>query len=152
MNKLQSFFYGIIAALGTVILQQIVLILFRVEIIDTSQLTPLLIFGALTEEIFKFIFIYKLAQTAQSNKNLIYSSLLVGLGFSLTELIFKLWENFQNIKINFFDYFGLVLIHLLTAGVIGLFLSLKKPLWIRIMSGILVAAILHLAYNAWKIY
>jgi len=151
MNKIKAFSYGIISAFGATFFQQIILILFNVETIDTSRLTPLLIFGAFSEEIFKFIFIYKLAKEEESRKKIILNSCLIGISFSLVELLFKLW-GMQNIKIDYFSYFGIFIIHILTAGIMGYFLTLKKGSAAFLVLGITVAVLIHLAYNALLIY
>ena len=152
MNKIKSFFYGIIAASGATILQQIVLLSLNVQIIDTSHLTGLLIFGAFSEEIFKFFVIYKLSQEETLTKNLVLNSLLIGLGFSLVELVFKIWGDLEIVSANFLAYLGIIFIHVLTAGTIGYFLSREKPAHWTIPAGIFLALLLHLAYNALLIY
>ncbi len=153
MNKLKAFFYGIISASGATIFQQIVAIVLGLEIIDTSRLTPLLIFLAISEEIFKFIFIYRLCLDEKGQKNIFWDSLFVGFGFSLLELTFKIWGEAEN-AIDFlrFDYLGIMLIHILTAGIIGFFLARKWPILMKISVGLGIALILHLAYNALVIY
>lgn len=152
MTKIKSFFYGIVAASGATIFQQLILIILQIEIIDTTQLTPILVFGAFSEEIFKFLVIYKLANEEENSRKLILSSLFVGLGFSLVELTFKIWGHLENIRIYFSDYLGIVLIHLLTAVIIGYFLTLKKSLRFSLLVGFFSALALHLVYNSLQIY
>jgi len=152
MNKVTAIFYGIIAASGAAIFQQLILILLNIEIINTDRLTPLLIFGAMSEEIFKFLVIYKLSTEEENSWKLIVNSLFVGLGFSLIELTFKIWGNWQNIQTYFFDYLGIILIHLLTAVIIGYFLTLKKFPGRSILAGFIIALVFHLAYNSLQIY
>ena len=146
---INAFFYGILSAFGATIFQQAVILILGIKIIDTSSLTPLLIFGATSEEIFKLIFIYKLRTQTQSLKGMLLGSILIGFGFSLVELTFKLWDNLNNFSE---DHLGIIFIHTLTAGVMGIFLAQKWSLTTRIFLGTSLAIILHLAYNALKIY
>ena len=152
MNKLKAFFYGIIAAMGATIFQQLILIFFNIVIIDTSRLTPILIFGAISEEIFKFIFIYKLASEETFQKKIIINSLLLGSGFLTVELFFKLWGNLQAIQTDYLNYFVIAIIHTLTAGIMGYFITLKKSSITLLALGIALAILIHLAYNALIIY
>ena len=149
---INSFFYGILSVAGATIFQQIILIVLEVEFIDTSYLSPLLIFGAISEEIFKFIFVYKLKTQTQNFKEIFFGSMLIGFGFSLVELTFKVWGDWKNLNYFLENYTGIILIHVLTAGIMGMLLTQKWPLAIRIFSGLSLAIILHLAYNALKIY
>lgn len=149
---LKSFFYGIISASGVTIFQQIVLIVLGVEFIDTNQLSPLLIFGAFSEEIFKLLFIYKLRTETQNFKKMLFGSFLIGFGFSLVEITFKLLSNLESFGFSLNSYLGIVLLHILTAGIIGSFLTLKLPLCLRIILGTSLAFLLHLTYNYFQIY
>ena len=152
MDKIKAFCYGIIAAFGATFLQLIALILLNVQIIDTSHLSALLVFGALSEEIFKLIVIYYLAKEKNFSQNIVLDSLLVGLGFSITELVFKIWGDVEIIRTNFWAYLGIVFIHLLTAGIMGWIFSVKKSAWSWVLFSLMLALTVHLAYNAVQIY
>lgn len=152
MHKIKAFFYGVIAASGATVFQQLILIVLNIEIVATDHLTPLLIFGALSEEIFKFIVIYKIYIETESEKNLLINSWLVGFGFSIIELIFKIWGKLPDIRIFYPDYLGIIVIHMLTAVIIGYFLTLKKSKILSSLAGITLAFLIHLVYNTFKIY
>jgi len=150
MIILKSIFYGIFSAIGATIFQTVVVIILGVKTIDTNHLTSILIYFALLEELFKFIFIYKLGTETQNFKEIISGSLLIGLGFSLVELTFKTLENSENLL--YLDYLGIILIHVLTAGIIGIFIAQKWNTYIKIILGIGTAFILHIIYNSLQIY
>ena len=152
MHKLKAFFYGIIAASGATVFQQLILITLNIETVSTTSLTPLLVFGALSEELFKFIVIYKIYSETESRKSFLLNSLLIGFGFSLIELIFKIWDKLPTVQVFYADYLGIIIIHIITAGVIGYFLTLKNSKFLLSIIGITLAFLLHLAYNAFKIY
>jgi len=150
MNIIRSLFYGIISACGAAIFQQLVLILMNIEFIETTQLTPLLIFGALSEEIFKLLFIFRLE--FEKYHRLIINSFMIGFGFSLLEIALKIFSISETEPIKWLNYLGIIFIHALTAGIIGFFAAKKWALINRIICGLLIALILHLTYNSIFIY
>jgi|GEM_PF-3875148 len=148
----QALAYGIISASGATIFQQLLLIVLGIEIFELNRLTPLLIFVAISEEIFKLIFIYQLGRRRGNFSDLFFSALFLGLGFSLMEISLKIWNSLEKGNFLWSDYLGVILLHILTAGIIGLFLERKWKPPVKILIGLTIASIIHLAYNALRIY
>jgi len=146
----KAFAYGIISACGTTVFQQFMLLILGLEIIDTSRLSYPLIFGAISEEIFKLLFILQLKK--EKTEKLFFQALMVGLGFSLLEVTFKIWSAWEEGAFIWKGYLGVILIHVLTSGIIGFFLEKKWNFTFKISIGLLIALTIHLAYNASQIY
>lgn len=153
MRQIESFFWGIIAALGALFVQLVIFIVFSIYMkpgaeISFSQLFMLpqfIIFSAFIEESFKYLVISKRVEAYSLKKSSIVNSLFVGLGFMATE--FWLISNSQPIP-PVRTFVELAIVHLGTAGIIGYLMALKNPK--RIISFLYIVALvtaLHSSYN-----
>ncbi len=137
-----SFFEGIIAALGALILE-LTLPLFGLPASDGSLV---FLFSAVTiEEIVKYAFIYNNYLKLELKEKIIRNSFFVGLGFAAAEIFLKqsLFE-----KANALLILGVFLIHLLTASLAGFFL-LRKYKQTSLLAPRIVSLniLLHFIYN-----
>jgi len=140
---LLAFFEGIITALGALVLELAVLAVFNLPPAENTLFT-LLIFVAI-EESLKYAIIYNHSLKANSREKIFANAVFIGLGFALTELFLKQLD-YQ--KISFLPIFGLLFIHLFTAGTVGFFLKQKydqHKLFIFLL--LVLNVILHFGYN-----
>ncbi|MFA6159736.1 MAG: PrsW family glutamic-type intramembrane protease [Parcubacteria group bacterium] len=125
MNKLIIFFLGIATAIGALILQTILTIIFPalensagMEKIGTFMLLAIFI-----EEFIKLGFLWKISKRV---KNIFWSAIILGSGFATAEIFLNvLNNNLFNLEL-FFSYFGLFLIHIFTSSIYGLYLAKKE--------------------------
>ncbi len=159
MRQVESILWGIIAAAGALILEILISTLAPIllgpgkELVAdfASPLSFLLIISVLAEEISKYLVIAGRIEKFSYGRSLVVNSLLAGLGFSLVELAL-IYGKFSASFNSFFglkEISGLVLIHILTAGIIGYFIALrgggKSAVFIKT---IVLVFIIHFSYNA----
>lgn len=153
MRQLESFFWGIVAALGALFLQLVVFISFltfsgKNEIIsfDTLSLLPAFIIPfAFIEELFKYVIISKMIETYSLHRSFIVNSLFVGLGFAFTELM--LLANVGTLPEKRI-LAELATVHLGTSGLIGYLVATSNPNKIKTTIWILLlATFFHAGYN-----
>ncbi|NTW26771.1 MAG: hypothetical protein HGA36_00375 [Candidatus Moranbacteria bacterium] len=153
MRQLESFFWGIIAALGALIIELVVFVIFSMSTSSVSDISfsqlfsipQLIIAGACTEEIFKYIIISKKIDLLSLKRSYIMNSFLMGAGFFATELaLISISGALPEIQI----LSEIAIIHIGTAGIIGYFVAIKNPKKIStILQTILVATFFHGSYN-----
>lgn len=175
MSFLKSFFFGVIAAFIASVLEVLFLLapdfdfnsLFR-------EVSWILVFFVLIEELLKIAFLWKIF--SETNKNtskmiLFYQSIFLGLGFALAETLLKIFSALYENSLQPFSYptfFGAILIHLITSGLIGylmikIFLSnqnlaeknsLKNKvfLYVKFLGVLLISFTWHFLYNCLIIY
>ena len=114
-----SFFEGIIAALGALVLE-LTLPFFNLPANGTSLIFIFL--AAAIEEILKYAFIYNNYLKLPIKEKIVKNSFFIGLGFAATEIFLK---QLPLEKTNWLPILGVFLIHLFTASLAGFFL-LKK--------------------------
>lgn len=159
--KLKFFFYGIIAALGAMLVELVLKNILSSEIsldnIFFTIITPSLILFALTEEAFKFAVINKAVSSLKNPGDIFSGALLIGLGFSLTDSLTEIYLGFS---VNFFEQtsyllaiLGILIVHLSTSLLFGYF-SFKKSLFAKTIPAavFIFATLLHLLYNIFIIY
>lgn len=150
---IKPFLLGIIAALGALFLELILYLIFPEQ--ETQQdyynkITVFLFFVVAIEELLKVLMIYKNSRELSGENDIFISSFLVGVGFVLTELFLK-----DSTGQSFFSSgnLNIILVHLLTAGLVGYFISQRpnpqKKFLIKIW---LLAFFVHLLYNLLIIY
>lgn len=158
MKQIESIFWGIIAAIGALFLG--ILISTLVPILSgpgkelsmdfSSPLNYVLIISVLTEEVFKYLVIAHRIEKFSYGRSLIINSLLAGLGFSLVELALIYGKFSPNLNLSFklTEIIGLVLIHILTAGIIGYFVAIREAgKCATFIKAAAVAFIIHFFYN-----
>lgn len=159
MRWIESILWGIIAAAGALFLGILISTLVPILLGPGKELSmdfspPLnfiLIASVLMEEIFKYLVIANGIEKFSYERSLIANSLLVGLGFSLVELalIYGKFPANPNPSFELKNIAGLVLIHILTAGIIGYFVAVRKTgKHITFIKAIIIAFAIHFFYNA----
>lgn len=157
MQKIKPFLFGILAALGALIAEFILsdaYFIFSGKEIGSDyseKITVFLFLIVLIEELTKYIMILKLYDSQPAEKQRISTAILLGLGFAIVESSFLyLHQNFSQL------YLGIastVILHIVTAGVIGhLIISTKNVNKIPVVKIVLIAFGLHIAYNLMVIY
>jgi len=158
MKQIESILWGIIAAAGAlflgILISTLAPILFGPEkelsMDFSSPLSFILIVSVLIEEVFKYLIIANRIEKFSYGRSLIANSLLVGLGFSLVELalIYGKFSANPNPFFELKEMAGLVLIHILTAGIIGYFVAVcKTGKYTTFTKAIIAASVIHFLYN-----
>lgn len=172
MRQIESFFLGIIAALGALVLELIVLVIISISADYGMELTPenlfsldiipktlsifnyLLLSSVVIEESLKYIMIAKKVEKFSLDRGIVLNSFLVGLGFALVEVML-IYEKISSGTVEFFyqNITEIILIHILTAGIIGYFVATRNPRKIKtFIKPITIAVFFHLLYNFLVIY
>lgn len=154
MKQIESLFWGVIAALGALVAQIFLYLVFsglgnQANSLPFEQvlMLPQFILGAaLLEEIFKYIMIAKRIDLFSLEKTYVVNSFLVGFGFFLVEL-FIISKNSTVLPPTQF-IFEIAILHVGTAGLIGYLVAILNPKKIStFVTAISVAAFFHAAYN-----
>lgn len=153
MRQLESFFWGIIAALGAIVIELIIFIIFSTTMSSASSVSfsqlfimpQFIILAACIEEIFKYIIIAKKIDTFSFNRTYLLNSFLIGLGFLFIELGLASMSNpLPNLNI----LTEIAIIHIGTAGIIGYVVATKNPKKVStFFQAIIFATFFHAAYN-----
>lgn len=152
MRQLESFFWGIIAAIGALFIE---LVIFSVASAVLPQAAvsfnflsflPISIIAfAFIEEVFKYVIISQRVETYSFQLSFVFNSLCVGLGFAASELL--LLKSTGNLP-PFSIAAELATIHMGTAGLIGYMVAFRNP---RKFSSLLqitvLATVFHASYN-----
>lgn len=152
MLYIESFFWGVLSAMGALAIELVVFLCFSLTDIrfipEFSQLFILpsfIIMAALVEEIFKYIAISKRLEKFSTKKMMMLSSLFVGFGFFISELaLISITGQFPTGRI----LTEIAAIHIGTAGIIGYYTAIKNPN--KLSNVILTLAIVtffHSTYN-----
>lgn len=154
MKIIQSIFFGILAAAGALVLELALMTIFNQQ--EINRFDNINLFLAITifiEEIFKYLIIYKIALGLNSKKSIIFSSLFVGLGFSLAEGSLGVLKGFVSPDFINLGIIGAFALHIATAGLMGCFFSEAKRSGMYFFSKVIaIAFLIHLSYNALVIY
>ena len=153
MKQLQSFFLGILAALGALFLE-ILFLNFSEPLSYSANNAPLQSFSSFgfifflsifIEELLKALFIFKILS---KEKNITRNSFFLGLGFSLLEISLVYWNFRFGREFDLSGIIGIGIIHISTAVIIGYFLEKKTKSRIRsLLSGLILAFFTHSLYN-----
>ncbi|MFA5994144.1 MAG: PrsW family glutamic-type intramembrane protease [Parcubacteria group bacterium] len=161
MKILKFFTFGLLSASGALaielILVALISILFNINIENNyfNSITAFLIIAIILEEFFKLSLLRQLFFTTNEKSVKIYLALIFGSGFSFLEIFSKLIAIPQATLLTVFswNFFGVFLIHVLTAGVLGCFLARKNGASLALAAqALLLASFLHLGYNLLIIY
>lgn len=154
MKLIESFFWGIVAALGALIAQLFVFIGISIysgpaAVISFTQLfiqPYFIIIAACIEEFLKYIFISKHIKTISSKRSCFINSLFIGLGFFGVEFAFFSASESQLPHAQFLAEIAVV--HTGTAGIIGYFVAMKNFKKLStFLPALLLATFFHLTYN-----
>ena len=153
MRQLESFFWGIIAALGALLVQLVFFIGLTASSatsVETSFsqlfiLPHFIILAASIEEMLKYLVISKRVELYSLEKSYIVNSLFVGFGFIATEA--WLLMNAGTLPSNQI-LAELAIVHLGTAGIIGYLVATKNPKKIStFLYTIFIVTLFHASYN-----
>lgn len=158
MNNLKSFSLGILAAIGALFLE-ILLLNFSepLSFISKEKVAKELIsldfffFSAIfIEELLKYFLISKFLS---KGKCFVFSSFLLGLGFSLFELILIYWNYKIGIEFEISGIIGVILIHIATSVIIAysIWKNIEKKL-LAFWGGFIPAIIIHSLYNIASVF
>lgn len=158
MKFIKPIFLGVIAAGGALVFELLLQGFFPAANFSASTLSLNIIFfliiAAAIEEFFKLMVIYKsfylpTRDADENNKGIIFSSLCLGLGFSLTEIALSNYFSISGSPGLYLGILGIIFIHTLSAGLIGYFLLKTKARTSPVLIVILfTATLIHFTYNA----
>ncbi len=153
MRQLESFFWGIIAALGALFVELLIFIglstynssMSNVSFSQLFLLPGFVIVAAATEEMFKYLIIAKRVDLYSLEKSYIVNALFVGLGFAATEF----WLLASSGALPSRQILGeLAILHLGTAGIIGYLVATKNPKRVStFLYTISLVTFFHASYN-----
>jgi len=153
MKQLESFFWGIIAALGALVIELIVFIFFsgltnqptNFSFATLFAIPQFIILAACIEEAFKYIVISKRIELLSLRRSYLINSFFVGLGFFGIELgMAAMTSSLPEAKL----LAEIAIIHLGTAGIIGYIVATRNPKKIStFLIALLAATFFHSAYN-----
>lgn len=152
---------GIITAFGALFLELLVFTFFDLKIGSSyfylNSLTLALIFSVFLEESVKIIILFqilkKLIEVKAERKQIFFSAIIAGLGFSLTEIFITFSNSQINRYLSFWDILGLLLVHTGTFAILGYALA-KKTHWSfrKFICLLPLVFCFHLLYNSLIIY
>jgi len=153
MTQIESIFWGIIAALGALVIELVFFIGSSIYINPTMEISfsqffiipQFLVVAVCIEEIFKYIVISKRIERLSLEKSCIINSLFVGLGFFGVEMALILMsKNLPGIQ----SLIEIAIVHIGTSGLIGYFVATKNPKKITtFLLAIVFAIVFHASYN-----
>jgi hypothetical protein len=161
MKQIESFFWGIIAALGALFAEQALMDL--ISIFSPSQrnisseylfsLNYILPLAVIVEETLKYLVISKRIEFISFGRSLILNSYLVGLGFAATETALIYTKGFSPAEFLSLNLAGIILIHILTAGIIGYYTAILNPKKFKTyLKAVGITSAVHLGYNLFVIF
>lgn len=157
MTWIKSLSLGIFAAIAALVFQQLALILWEIFFghtynVSWSQnlalsMSIFLPVAVLIEEIMKYIVITRQIEFYTYGRSILLHSMLMGLGFAFTEISLIAFnvgiENLLRPEI-----FGIFLVHMTTAGLIGYgVVANPRPTFGRIFIILFGATLVHTLYN-----
>lgn len=153
MKQIESFFWGIIAALGAIIVELFLFIGFSAysdysmgfSFSSLYSIPRFIILAACIEEIFKYLIISKRVELISLEKSYIINSFFVGLGFFGVELgLISQAEPFPPLLL----LAEIAILHIGTAGIIGYFVATKNPKKLMtFLFVVLIVTIIHATFN-----
>ena len=153
MAQVESIFWGIIAALGALVIELVFFIgssiysnpLAEISFSQFFILPQFIIVAVCIEETFKYIVISKRIDMLSLEKSYIINSLFVGLGFFGVEMALIFMS--KNMPATQF-LIEIAILHLGTAGLIGYFVATKNPKKITtFLLAIFFTITFHASYN-----
>lgn len=152
---------GIVTAFGALFLELLVFTFFNLKI-DSSyayanSLNLAIILSVFLEESVKIVILFQiLKKTIQEKtepRNIFLSAVMAGLGFSLTEIFFNLFNPQINRSLSWVDMAGLLSVHTGTFALLGYILAKKiPPNFLKFILFLPLTFSFHLLYNSLVIY
>lgn len=145
-NKIKFLSYGILAALGALALESLILVFPGIPLTSgmPAWFMPI---GVLIEESMALFLIVKLFHEMKPGKTFFSLSLLFGVGFSLPEILLDMANYGFPGHSDMLPYLGLLLVHAASAGIFGYHLAQKGRLSYTIILFFILAYSAHLIYN-----
>jgi hypothetical protein len=152
--KIKLFFFGVIAAFGALLIEIATSIPFPEQVAFLFQeITLLLIVLIIIEELFKFVVIWKASVFFQNARDFFIGAYLIGLGFSLTEIVLAIFSAASGKNFPWLPLLGIFIIHTATCIFWGYAIFKKKRSnKIAVASAFFTTVLLHLIYNSIIIY
>ena len=156
MKQIESFFWGIPAALGALLGQIAILAIFLIvqdpagtmQMDALSQTLPGIGIAVLLEELFKYLVIAKRIDAISLNMSYFFNAILFGLGFAMTEQVVGYLNYGQISEGELFPIIGVMSVHIITAQLMGYRISTTNPMKLSVMlPTILLATSVHFFYN-----
>ena len=153
MAQIESIFWGIIAALGALVVELVFFIGSSIYFSPSAEISfsqffiipQFIIVAACIEEIFKYIVISKGIERLSFEKSYITNSLFAGLGFFGVEMALILMSKGLP---GFRALIEIAIVHVGTSGLIGYFVAIKNPKKIAtFLLAIVFAVAFHASYN-----
>lgn len=149
MSYIKPFFFGILAAISALVLEQAAFIFIgdRMETEIAFKISWILVVSAMIEEALKYLLLYKNSAELNGKKEIIVSSFFLGLGFAMTEIL--LYLSGQNIvwQSAAWPLLGVLFVHLITSGYAGYLLAKKQNVYVIAIRALIFNILLHLLYN-----
>lgn len=152
---------GIITALGALFLELLIFTFFNFKIdssyVHSDSLSLAVVFSVFLEESVKIIILFqilkKIIQEGAGQKQIFLSAVIAGLGFSVTEIFFNLFNSQINRYFSWSDIAGLLTVHIGTLAILGYALAKKTDLsFSKFVFLLPVIFFFHLLYNSLVIY
>ncbi|MEI7891042.1 MAG: hypothetical protein WCI36_03665 [bacterium] len=153
MNQIESFFWGIVASLGAIIVE----IVFFIAISSSMSLPAnfsfsnlffipqFVIASVIIEESMKYLIIAKRVDDISLERTYLLNSWMVGVGFFFVELGLMLTNGSSIYDKSLIE---IAIIHIGTAGILGYVVAIKNPSKIKtFFQAIFLTSLLHGAYN-----
>lgn len=156
MRYLESFFWGIIAALSALVFELVILNVLQIFSFPANVLNIQLFFSsvtfiaiaALTEEVLKYLVIVKKIESFFIERKILFGSLLVGLSFSIIEALLIYAQIGPEWKTYYRYIIEIAILHISTAGIIGYFITVGSPRRIKTsVKAVTFAASVHFIFN-----
>ncbi len=150
-------FYGIIAALGALVLELAAGFSFAEKIFfpgfSPQNLTPFLVACVIIEELVKLAVISKTSQKIERAGDILFNAFLIGAGFSLMEIFLVFSNEIFSGSVLYQGMAGIFAVHSGTSLIFGIFFIFRKRLKLFYAPAAFFAAfLLHLAANILLIY
>ena len=148
LEKFKMFFWGMLAALGALVLESVALI-FATPFATTTSIAPswLMPVGVFIEELFSLVLIGKLLQNSSDKNHLFSRALFFGIGFSVPEILLNIADYPILSQEIFLSYLGLLLIHSAMAGIFGYHFSTSENFRLNTLFFLGLAFFFHLLFN-----
>lgn len=145
MKYIEVIFWGIIAALGALVLEFLTMEVLQISLPASLSFA---VIAAGVEEALKYMVIVKRIKMLFEKKFLILASLLAGLSFAMVET-FLIYEKIGTEWQKYYpNIAGIILLHVLTAAIIGYFAATGDTKnWKMPVKTLGATFIIHLAFN-----
>ncbi len=153
MRQFESFFWGIIAALGAMVGQIFFFVLFstfldsagKMSYGDFFSIPVFILITAFIEEFFKYLMLTRRILGISSSKNFLSNTFLMGIGFLAVELFLI---SASGSALQLLPTVGIIVLHLATTLLLGLLIQTSGANKISLaFLPLLLASIFHAGYN-----